>query len=636
MLEFLRRSVKSWVMKVVLVLLIISFGVFWNIGDVFVGSASRTVANVGGTDVDTNLYSRAIRREQAWITQRLRRPYTLADMRKAGYDRLIMGRLVRDAATTEELRALGLGVPATLVAKEIRDNKRFHEGAAGFSERAYRTILGQNLFTAPEYEIYLRGELGERLLINAVGAATNAMPGIAELLAKWQGETRVITIVSLATKDAKEPAKPTDLDLQTFFEANKDRFREPERRWGSFIHVDPKAIAKTMIPTDAEVEKTYKDNLKRYSRAATRDVEQLLFKTSEAAEAAAKKIADKSATWEEIVAAENKKPEDISLGTVTADKVPDATAKAIFALEEPGVAGPVKLIGGWALLNVTKVAKGSRTPFAEVKDKIAAQLALSRALEVVPKRAAIMEEIRADGATMDEIAKKSKQTLVNFTGLAQDGSAAEGKPPALAGNRQFLAELKAAAIGQERDVVQLGGNQGYVLVMLDRIEKPHLPKLEKVKDKVAAAWTREQQLAALEGQVTTLLLKNASGGMEAVAKALKKEPVDLPPMSRSRVLPTIPADLATKIFAGKEGEIFVGRTRGDQSVIVAAIKKVNALEGDALKQAKERAELSLVGSVAADQFEMFGRAIEKRHGARIKSGAVDAVFQQLGTSRGGT
>ena len=63
MLDFLRRSVKSWVAKVLLGLLIISFAV-WGIGDIFTGSTNPVIAKVGSAEVTAQRFVNAVTRQQ--------------------------------------------------------------------------------------------------------------------------------------------------------------------------------------------------------------------------------------------------------------------------------------------------------------------------------------------------------------------------------------------------------------------------------------------------------------------------------------------------------------------------------------------------------------------------------------------
>ena len=88
-------------------------------------------------------------------------------------------------------------------------------------------------------------------------------------------------------------------------------------------------------------------------------------------------------------------------------------------------------------------------------------------------------------------------------------------------------------------------------------------------------------------------------------------------------------DLRTKIFKAKQGDILVGRTAGDQSVLIVLVREVNALEGDALKERVTALETALAGGVSTDMLEYYGRALETRHGATFNQDAINSVFEHL-------
>jgi len=634
MLHLLRRSVKSWVAKVLLGLLIISFGV-WGIGDIFVGTSTRNVAGAGDAEISAQRFARAMQRQQNAIQRERQQVITYANLREAGIDRAVIAGLVRDAAASAELDARQIAVPTDKVREAIRSNPRFQDGEGGFSTNAYLNVLGQLGYSGQEYEQLIRELLGQQILAGAVSRGTGALPGVAEAIAKWQGEARAISVLALTPDSAPDPGEPTDADLRTFFEADIERFRVPERRWGRYLRVNPAEIAREMMPTDEETRAEYDARIDAFTTQPNRTVEQIVFKDGVAAADAARRLADESASWEEIAAEQNIALDNLALGQVTERDVPAASAKAIFALTEPGIAGPVQTLSGHALFKVTAVETGSVKPFEEVKDQLAQALANRRALGAVSKRANEINEIRAGGATMAEIAEKTGLALVGFAGLAANGTVATGAVPALAADPRFVTEMQAALDGEERNIIELVDG-GYALVMIGRIADSHLPELDAVKDDVTGAWALEERLKALEARATSLVLKAASeGGLAAIAEELGETPSELPAFTRAQMPPTMSEVTREQIFSAAEGDLVIGRARGNQSVLLITVREVRALEGDALAERVTAAETALASSIAGDQLEFHGRAMEERHGAFVNPEAVEAVFEQLGQARGG-
>ncbi|HML44575.1 MAG TPA: SurA N-terminal domain-containing protein [Hyphomicrobium zavarzinii] len=59
MLDALRRGAQGWLAKLLFAVLIVSFGIFWNVADVFRGFGRGSVAKVGDTDITVTDFQRA-------------------------------------------------------------------------------------------------------------------------------------------------------------------------------------------------------------------------------------------------------------------------------------------------------------------------------------------------------------------------------------------------------------------------------------------------------------------------------------------------------------------------------------------------------------------------------------------------
>ena len=104
----------------------------------------------------------------------------------------------------------------------------------------------------------------------------------------------------------------------------------------------------------------------------------------------------------------------------------------------------------------------------------------------------------------------------------------------------------------------------------------------------------------------------------------------LPAAARTQMPPMIGRDLRDRVFKAKAGDILVGRSPGDQSVLIVEVREVVEVPAEALAKSVEELDEAFAGGVAADTLELFGRALESRHGATFNEAAVDSVFDRLG------
>ncbi len=632
MLHSLRRAVKSLPAKILLGILILSFAI-WGIGDIFRATGASAVATVGDTEVASQQYADALLRTQRALSQKQRQAISLQQIRDTGLADAALARLLRDAAFSEELGRLGIAVPAEAVRRAIVDNPAFQDGQGKFSEFLYKSRLGNSDYSPASYEAMTRELLGQQLLADAVSPPAAPLPGAAEAVAARRGEERTVELTRLTPDMVPAPAAPDETTLKTWFEANKERFREPERRSGFYLHTNIAALAAGLAPTDEEVRAEYDAHPENYAVEPAREVEQIVFDDQAAAEDALRRIRAGEATFAEIAAEQNVSMADLSLGKLKRGDLPDASAEAVFGITEPGVVGPVEGLFGPMLLNVTAVQQGGTAPFDQVADQIRKEMATRKAREAVIDRANSIDDLRAAGTPLAEIADKLDGVeLVHFKGLDPQGKVAEGEAPPLAADPAFMADVNAAAEGEERDLVQLSDGS-YALVMLEAIEDSHLPELADVRDRVVAAWTAEQRMQALETRASELAARiPAAGGLAQMAEAEglpAPEPVSF---TRETAPPSLSPALADAAFAAKPGDPLVGRAADGEAVLLGQLEAVKPLAPEALADAAAKLDEAITGSLADDQLEYFGRAVQDRLGVEINPGAVEQVYTRLGQS----
>ncbi|TIV14246.1 MAG: peptidyl-prolyl cis-trans isomerase, partial [Mesorhizobium sp.] len=121
-----------------------------------------------------------------------------------------------------------------------------------------------------------------------------------------------------------------------------------------YVRLEPQDIADPSAVTDQQVSDDYKKNVARYTTPEMRTIEQLVFKTPDAAKAALDSL-KAGATFDKLVTAEGKTQADTLLGTLSRDKIADkAVADAAFSLNANEVSQVVQGAFGPVLLRVTE------------------------------------------------------------------------------------------------------------------------------------------------------------------------------------------------------------------------------------------------------------------------------------------
>lgn len=636
MLNTLRKGAKSWVAKALIALLIASFAV-WGIGDIFSFSTETAVATAGEEEVTAEEYADALRLQQSRLSQQAGRVVSIGDMRALGIDRRVLAGLLRDAAYRAELAELGIAAPDRAVAEAIRENPAFHGPSGEFADSAYRTMLAQQGFTPQRFERLTRTVIGQSLISTSVSGTAEPPPGAATRIAAYQGERRGVSLLRLVPAMAAEPAEPTEAELEAFLAGNEARFREPERRFGRYLVVDAAAVAAAAEPAEEEVRAAYENAIGRFRTEATAVIDQIPYPSLAEAEAAATRLASGEADFEALVADRGLAPGDVDLGRVTEAALPPGIAEAVFALDAPGIAGPVETPLGAAIVRVRELTPGATLPFEEVRDDLAAEVARAEALFRVPEIASEVEELRAGGAPFEEIAARVEGVRAgDIEGLARDGTLkGGGEAPGLLASAEARAEIAAALDQEERDMVELPDGS-FLLVQIDRIEPAYLPPLAEIRDEVSAAWAAEERTKALEARAARIVAGLASGSgatLASTAAGLGRQPVEIEPFLRDGAPPAIPRTLMGSIFEAETGAFLTARDPADGSVLIVEVTEIVPLDPAILEAGTAEIEGLLSDSLGRDTIEYFARAMEAHHGASTMPGAIEQVFGLLGAAQ---
>ncbi|MCH7543360.1 MAG: SurA N-terminal domain-containing protein, partial [Proteobacteria bacterium] len=146
MLQALRKQTGSWIVKILLGLLILSFAV-WGINDIFLGERDPVVAEVGGVKITSSQLNREFRRELARVSPMFGGRLDREQAKQLGLLDGALDGLVNRILFSLGTRDLGLAISEQLVKQTIRANPEFHDDRGRFDRRLFSNVLFQNNFT---------------------------------------------------------------------------------------------------------------------------------------------------------------------------------------------------------------------------------------------------------------------------------------------------------------------------------------------------------------------------------------------------------------------------------------------------------------------------------------------------------
>ena len=518
MLETMRNAAKTWVAKLLMGLLVLSFSV-WGITDIFSGVVkgffAKDLVTINGAAISGAEYTRALQRTLKLSAQQTGQAVTIEDAHKLGIDKQVLDSLIANAAIDGQRAHLGLAVSNNAIAESIITNKAFFDSAGKFDATIYHRLLQQNGLTE---EGFVAQERSGRLHAAVTDVATQgaALPKTFEsALTQFAGEARDARYFSVTATEA-DVTPPTDEDLKKQYDANTGTYTAPEYRAVAVMKVDPSDIASKVSVTPEEVQAGYDKYKADYSTPEKRTIVQLTFPTLEAAQKAKARIVageDMMKIATEIGAKEaDITLKDRRLGDFLDKKIGDAG----FALKAGEVSDPISGSLATALLKATQITAAKQSTLDEVKPAITQRLQLEKAKDEIQSIYAAVEDARAQQTKFEKIAERAGIPFQLVPAVSASGMDKDGKDVVMPSKPEILKVAYSSDVGVENDALSVG--DGYVWYEVREVIPSALKPLASVKDQVKKDFIAGKLRDAV-GDKAKKLVERAAGGAKLEALA---------------------------------------------------------------------------------------------------------------------
>ncbi|XHB99180.1 SurA N-terminal domain-containing protein [Nitratireductor sp. ac15] len=523
MLDSLRNAASTWIAKLLLGLLVVSFAV-WGISGQVLNDQSRNVLSAGDSSVSMLDFRLAYDRQINALSQQLGTRVTREQAVAFGLDDQVLQQLAAGALLDEEARRLGLGLSGDKLAQLTADDPAFRGPDGRFDRQQFDFVLRQ-IGMRPEDYLKNREQVAIRQQI--VEAATDGMSVPDELfknLALYRGEDRTVEYLAVPRSIVEPVADPDDAALQAWFDERKDNYAAPEYRKFSYVKLEPSDIADPEAISDAQVQKAYEDLRDRFTTPEKRTIDQIVFADRAAAEAALKDLLD-GKSFTEVASSAGKSSADTALGTLSRSEVADdAVAEAAFSLDANQFSDVIDGAFGPVIVSVSEIQPEVVQPLSEVESELRQDLALEEAARVLLDVHDAYEDARAGGASMAEAAERLRLSMrtieaIDASARRPDGSIVGDLPV----SAELLREVFESDSGIENAPLSMGGN-GFVFYEVEGITPERDRSLDEVRDQVTQDWRKaetDRLLAERASQFAKRLEEGAS--LDEIAEEIGQE-----------------------------------------------------------------------------------------------------------------
>ena len=607
MLDLIRRH-KGW-LKWSLALVVLAFVVFYIpefLGpDQSMFPAADRLATIDSRSISVSDF----RRRYSAQVQAYRSSYggnlTEDLLRQMQVPQQVLQQMIQEKAELAEAERAGITVSDAEVRAQILAIPGLQENGQFIGEQRYRQLLQQQNppMTTADFEQSVR----ESLMLDKFRAGLTEWMTVsdAELEGEYNRRNEKVTldVVAVLADNFKTQVNPTDADISAHFDKNKEQYRIPDRRRIKFVRISPAEIAATIKVSKEDVERSYNEQLGKYTTPEEIRASHILLTTEgkddAAVRAQAEQVLKEAKSGADFAALAKKYSQDETSAAQGGDldyfsrgRMVGAFETAAFAMKPGEISDLVKTEFGYHIIKLTDrkpaIVRQVSDPavYKEIETTLLREQAEAQAAQYAD---AIAAEAKTPAAL--EKAAASRGLKVEESGYFASGGMIEGLGP--------QSPVSMAAFDLADNVVSepVAGPTGRVIFYVSGKQDSYLPKLDEVRSRVRDDVIQERSVALAKQRADALAaqLKTAAN-FQAAAKAAGLEAVTTNPITRNSVIPNIgrSPEIETVAFSSPVGTVSnaISTPQGAAIVKVASRQDVGAAD---FAMAKDKFRMELLG-----------------------------------------
>jgi len=621
-----REKILGWGAKILLALLILSFGV-WGIGDYIAPQQGNdVVAKVGSSEITVQEFQGGVRRQVTRLQGIFGSNFNSEQAKSMGITNNVLESLIQRNLFAEGARSMGLLVGNDLVSREIRDDNRFKSQSGNFDRLRFNQAIQNAGLNEGSYITLFKGQLLQEQFLSGISNGMVAPKILTNSVFLHRNEKRIANFIEIKHSSIKNIPVTTDESLKKFHKDNARQFTAPEYRAITLVQLQIKDIIDEIAVSDAKIQESYDDRINEFQFPESRKIQQILVSDEKKANEIAAKITagnDFAKIAKDVAKIE---AAALDLGTLTKAQLPiKELADSAFTLSENVVSAPVKSPLGWHILRVTKINAATQKMLPQVRAEIKKGIASEKAVDSLYKLSNKFEDELANGASIEEAAKRLNFKIRKISALSANGQG-------LAGEK--ISDLNPAilqtAFGTEQDqdsALTDFGDSGYFILHVDSITTPTLRPFNSIRSNIEIAWKARQQANISDNKVKALIDRlKGSAGLAQIAKELKIKLETTSEFTRSGagLKVPLPGELLNALFAAK-GKVAVSAA-SDSSHFIAQVKDIKAADPIADKKDIDEISKQLQDNITNDISTQFANALRIKLGVTINRSAFDSAL----------
>ena len=425
MLDLLRKNATGPLGIALIILLVFAFSI-WGVGDIFRGYNANILAKIGNRELNAQNYLFNFNREVNRISNQLERIVTTEEAINSGLHYQILDRSLVELSANAASDEIGLIASDDAIKKRILSTNAFKNAFNQFDRNIFEQIIRQNGLTEDSFLVLERDSHVLSQLSKSVFKDINPPSALNDLLFRYQFERRNVDYIIISPDEISQEDEVDKNEIEIFYNKNINLYKTEETRDFSVISLNVSTLSKLENVSDEEINIFYEDNKYNYYEPEKRSYYLIPYFSNEDAIKALENYSS-NGDIEKILIDRNLNISDVDQGLITFDDgISESVSETAFNASLNQLSGPTESPFGPSLIYVNEIISEKEIKIEEIKDQIVIDIQKDKAKDKVYSLYGEIEDLRAGGKTLEEIAEEKSLSIESFKNINDVGQRIDG------------------------------------------------------------------------------------------------------------------------------------------------------------------------------------------------------------------
>ncbi len=543
MLSYMRENAGSWLIKILLIFVALSFVIGFGLLPGLKDNSEEglIVAEIGDRKITKRDWDFAYKNMVEFYKRLYKDRFSEQMLNQMDLRGTALDQLINDALQIQEAKRLGFKISDKELKKTIQSLPYFQtEGT--FSKEKYLRLLSLNRMNPKKFETQQRDLLLTQLFQQFIRGTVKISD--QELWNQYllENEKVALDVMPINPIMLEATVVVTEEALQEYFKAHEDDFLTPKKVNAAYVQFPPEKYNALVKVYTGDIEEYYNNHIDEYSTPEELHLRHILLRLLPDADDDARQekrtalegLKERIEKGENFAALAKTFSEDPSrdkggdLGYIKRGELLPEVEKAAFALKPGKISDIVSSSYGLHLLKVDDYREAKVDPLEEVKEKIKDKLTQEKSWHLARRKAEeYMWEAKDLGTFPGNDTKDENSAVVKETDYFARGE------PILSLGRESAFQQIAFAMEPNQMSEVIKGDKGYYIIKTLAHKPPEAPLFDSVRGQVEKQY-RAQESKKLAQEKAEQILQAAHEGktFAEIAKEEKLKKFETKPFSR--------------------------------------------------------------------------------------------------------